>query len=179
MALYNNGTLVSGANTLPQLTLAQYNALANKPKYWIRTDANYTSIPATDVSFDDTTAQLGATDVQGAIDALNTDLTPISQSNIAVLSGLTTNTLTCYVIGKICIVAGNFSIQNSISITTATTILSNLPQAKVRDNNPFIISIHNGGTYTARCYGNAIYSNQTYSLSSGTDFYVHGVYVIA
>jgi len=47
MALYQNGILISGANTLPQMTLAEYQALpvSERPTYWERTDLNYTEIP--------------------------------------------------------------------------------------------------------------------------------------
>lgn len=46
MALYENGILVSGANKLPQMTLAEYQALpvSERPTYWERTDLNYTDI---------------------------------------------------------------------------------------------------------------------------------------
>lgn len=43
MALYENGILISGANTLPQMTLAEYQALpvSERPTYWERTDKDY------------------------------------------------------------------------------------------------------------------------------------------
>lgn len=48
MALYHNGILISGANTLPQLTLAEYNALPadQRPTYWERLDADYDDVLA-------------------------------------------------------------------------------------------------------------------------------------
>ena len=48
MALYQNGVLISGANTLPKLTLAEYNALPadQKPTYWERIDADYDDVLA-------------------------------------------------------------------------------------------------------------------------------------
>ena len=72
MALYQNGTLISGANTLPQMTLAEYQALpvSERPTYWERTDLNYGNIPASDVSYDNTQSGLTATDIQSAIDEL-------------------------------------------------------------------------------------------------------------
>ena len=39
MSLYYNKKLISGVRDVPSMTLAQYNALTNKPKLWIRTDA--------------------------------------------------------------------------------------------------------------------------------------------
>ena len=72
MALYQNGILISGANTLPQMTLAEYQALpvSERPTYWERTDLNYDSIPASDVTYDNTASGLTATDIQSAIDEL-------------------------------------------------------------------------------------------------------------
>lgn len=54
MALYNNGNPVSGLNSVPRLTLAQYNALNVKPEFWIRTDApeSYKKLSADQVSYD-------------------------------------------------------------------------------------------------------------------------------
>ena len=63
MALYQNGTLISGANTLPQMTLAEYQALpvSERPTYWERTDLNYSNIPASDVTY-------GSGSVEDALD---------------------------------------------------------------------------------------------------------------
>jgi len=48
MALYQDGILISGANTLPQMTLAEYNALPSdqRPTYWERTDGDYDDVLA-------------------------------------------------------------------------------------------------------------------------------------
>lgn len=72
MALYQNGILISGANTLPQMTLAEYQALpvSERPTYWERTDLNYSNIPASSVTYDNTQSGLTATDIQSAIDEL-------------------------------------------------------------------------------------------------------------
>lgn len=55
MALYKDGNPVSGLNSIPRLTLAQYNALNVKPKFWIRTDApeSYKKLSADQVSYDE------------------------------------------------------------------------------------------------------------------------------
>lgn len=60
MALYENGILVSGANTLPQMTLAEYQALpvSERPTYWERTDLNYSDL-ITEISFSGTTTAQG------------------------------------------------------------------------------------------------------------------------
>ena len=65
MALYENGILISGANTLPQMTLAEYQALpvSERPTYWERTDLNYGNIPASDVTY-------GSGSVEDALDDL-------------------------------------------------------------------------------------------------------------
>ena len=63
MAFYENGILISGANTLPQMTLAEYQALpaSERPTYWERTDLNYSNIPASDVTY-------GSGSVEDALD---------------------------------------------------------------------------------------------------------------
>ena len=54
MALYKDGKPISGLNSVPRLTLAQYNALTTKPEFWVRTDApeDYGKISADQVSYD-------------------------------------------------------------------------------------------------------------------------------
>ena len=54
MALYKDGNPVSGLNSIPRLTLAQYNALNVKPEFWVRTDApeSYKKLSADQVSYD-------------------------------------------------------------------------------------------------------------------------------
>ena len=80
MALYNNGILVSGANTIPQMTLAEYQALpvSERPTYWERTDLNYGNIPASDVTYDNGT-------VEDALDGLTDDIHGI-KSSVSVLA---------------------------------------------------------------------------------------------
>jgi len=54
MALYQDGILISGANTLPKMTLAEYNALPadQRPTYWERLDGDYDDVlaPKTDIA---------------------------------------------------------------------------------------------------------------------------------
>lgn len=54
MANYLNGNPLSGINSIPRLTLAQYNALNVKPEFWVRTDApeSYKKLSADQVSYD-------------------------------------------------------------------------------------------------------------------------------
>lgn len=54
MSLYYNKKLISGVRDVPSMTLAQYNALTNKPKLWIRTDApdSDRGIDADDIEYD-------------------------------------------------------------------------------------------------------------------------------
>lgn len=54
MAFYQDGKPVSGLNSIPRLTLAQYNALNVKPEIWIWRDApeSYKKLSADQVSYD-------------------------------------------------------------------------------------------------------------------------------
>ena len=58
MSLYYNKKLISGVRDVPSMTLAQYNALTNKPKLWIRTDApsGDRGINADDIQYDSNTS---------------------------------------------------------------------------------------------------------------------------
>lgn len=70
MALYQNGILISGANKLPQMTYAAWQALpvAERPSEWICTDRSYSDLPASDVAYDNTDSGLSADNIQDAID---------------------------------------------------------------------------------------------------------------
>ena len=83
MALYQNGTLISGANTLPQMTLAEYQALpvSDRPTYWERTDLNYNNIPASDVTY-------GSGSVEDALDELNRGSASVTANGVKTLSTL-------------------------------------------------------------------------------------------
>ena len=75
MALYYNGDNVSSINFTPQMTLAEYNALSVKPKYWIRTDADeLTGIPADEISFDNTDTSFTGTDVQEVLEEVDASI---------------------------------------------------------------------------------------------------------
>ena len=76
MALYKDGNPVSGINSIPRLTLAQYNALNVKPEFWVRTDApeSYKKLSADQVSYDSNNT------VKDKIDSDNT------KTNVAVTS---------------------------------------------------------------------------------------------
>ena len=79
MGLYYKKQKIAGINFLPRLTLAEYNNLQTKPKYWIRTDtpSGYLKLNATDVSYDNNTNvkekidgnALKYTDITGTTDA--------------------------------------------------------------------------------------------------------------
>ena len=68
MAYYVNGTLVSGANTLPKMTMAEYLALpvSERPTYWECTDKDYADITADNVSY-------GSGSVEDALDDLTSN----------------------------------------------------------------------------------------------------------
>lgn len=69
MALYKDGNPVSGLNSIPRLTLAQYNAQNAKPEFWVRTDApeSYKKLSADQVSYDSNNT------VKDKIDSMETD----------------------------------------------------------------------------------------------------------
>ena len=51
MALYQDGILISGANQLPQMTMAEYLAIPvdERPTYWVCTDRDYDDLSAENV----------------------------------------------------------------------------------------------------------------------------------
>lgn len=53
MSVYYNKKLISGVREVPKMTLAEYNALTNKPDVWLRTDAPESDrgITASDVEY--------------------------------------------------------------------------------------------------------------------------------
>ena len=53
MSVFYNKKLISGVRDVPKMTLAEYNALTNKPKLWLRTDAPESDrgISANDVEY--------------------------------------------------------------------------------------------------------------------------------
>ena len=55
MSVYYKGKLISGIREIPHFTLAEYNALTNKPDLWIRTDApdSDRGIDADDIEYDE------------------------------------------------------------------------------------------------------------------------------
>lgn len=65
MANYLNGKPLSGLNSIPRLTLAQYNALNVKPEFWVRTDApeSYKKLSADQVSYDSNNTVKDALDI--------------------------------------------------------------------------------------------------------------------
>lgn len=83
MSLYYEKKLISGVRDVPSMTLAQYNALTNKPKLWIRTDApdSDRGINADDIQYDNNNsvkdmlqfvdmATIGITDVDNLPDGM-------------------------------------------------------------------------------------------------------------
>lgn len=85
MALYQNGILISGANTLPQMTLAEYQALpvSERPTYWERTDLNYNNIPASNVTY-------GSGSVEDRLDMVSNGVTFPSTAYITTAGGSAT-----------------------------------------------------------------------------------------
>lgn len=63
MSLYVNGVLQAGVNDIPSYTRAEYEALTEKPEYWICTDEDYSDLSAENVTY-------GSGTVKDALDAL-------------------------------------------------------------------------------------------------------------
>lgn len=72
MGLYYEKKKIAGVNFLPRLTLAEYNNLEIKPRYWIRTDSpnSYLRIDSSEVGYNHSVSGLSATNVKDAIDEL-------------------------------------------------------------------------------------------------------------
>ena len=108
MAYYVNGTLISGANTLPKMTMAEYLALpaSERPTYWECTDKDYVDISAENVSY-------GSGSVKDALDKISIETTivqgttPSAINTFAVIANFPTgwNANNTYVVG--------FDINNS------------------------------------------------------------------
>jgi len=102
MALYKDGNPVSGLNSIPRLTLAQYNALNVKPEFWVRTDApeSYKKLSADQVSYDSNNTVKDKIDSIGNVPATATNNTTyITDAN---------NKVSIVQIGKLCVISGRF-----------------------------------------------------------------------
>lgn len=80
MALYKDGNPVSGLNSIPRLTLTQYNALNVKPEFWVRTDApeSYKKLSADQVSYDSNNTVKDMLDTKSSIHLITGLTTPQS-----------------------------------------------------------------------------------------------------
>lgn len=108
MSLYQNGILISGANQLPQMTLAEWQALpsAERPTYWICTDREYSDLPASDVTYGSGTVEDALDDsikvaqVSGSISATFADSVSIGGYRSRVSERVSISSLTGYPTGK-------------------------------------------------------------------------------
>lgn len=141
MALYQNGILISGANTLPKMTLAEYQALpvSERPTYWERTDLNYSSLPASDVTYDGTTSGLSATDAQGAIDELASKTTPTNVSCVA-NANVTVEALSCVKSAGMIFLTGYITVNSAIA---ANTVLFTLGETVSRYSTSLLVDTSN------------------------------------
>ena len=171
MALYQNGILISGANTLPQMTLAEYQALpvSERPTYWERTDLNYNNIPASDVTY-------GSGSVEDALD------------NLAYESETLQNGVNIKRLGKLRVlyIAGTFTVNGGdIAISALPSkdrppqnILGEVGSAKLNTKYyPFSINLKTDGTVT----GFALDVTQTDGykyLTGNTDIYATFTYAV-
>lgn len=97
MAYYVNGTLISGANTLPKMTMAEYLALpvSERPTYWECTDKDYDEISAEDVSY-------GSGTVEDALDERTSfiDTNSSAIASITTIGGSWTATQNCWAVAR-------------------------------------------------------------------------------
>lgn len=151
---------------LPEMTLAQWQALpvAERPKEWIRTDAEYTDIPAENVELSD------GTSVQDAIDVeLNVDV-QYTNSNITIAEYFRYHRF-----GKMVVVdIGGMKTSNTAEQVIAT---SNLPIMRTR---PVAVMFSNRtGSSQERgfLYGAIGYSSFTVAIpTANTTMYAQFVY---
>lgn len=116
MALYQDGILISGANTLPKMTLAEYNALPadQRPTYWERLDADYDDVlaPKTDIA----TVESGTTASR-----------PYSVGELVYVSGTLYRVKTAIASGATFTVGTNIEVVNvSNAIKNATPYMGNM-----------------------------------------------------
>lgn len=141
MSLYYNKKLISGVRDVPSMTLAQYNALTNKPKLWIRTDApsGDRGINADDIQYD------GNTSVGDKIDELDYS-SDTSTSNMFILKkqGRIAN---CF------LVWGNIQFQSDGFTLTATLPNEYKPSVDVS----IVTKVYNGSSYV-----DCVFSINTY-----------------
>ena len=73
--LYYNKQLLSGICKVPRLTQSEYDALVTKPEFWILKDntGSYKRLNADDVEYDNADSTLTSTNVQDAIEELDTN----------------------------------------------------------------------------------------------------------
>lgn len=65
MSLYVNGVLQAGVNDIPSYTRAEYEALTEKPEYWICTDEDYEDLPSEYVTYGSGTVKDALDDLRG------------------------------------------------------------------------------------------------------------------
>lgn len=113
MALYQDGILISGANKLPQLTMADYEAMpvSQRPTYWERLDADYDDILAekTDIA----TVESGTTASRA-----------YSVGELVYVSGTLYRVKTAIASGATFTVGTNIEVKNVSNIVSAIPALS-------------------------------------------------------
>lgn len=158
MALYKDGNPVSGLNSIPRLTLAQYNALNVKPEFWVRTDApeSYKKLSADQVSYDSNNT------VKDMLDKVPFSLSAES----GVMISLTDTR--CYAIGSLVTISALFTLS---SATTAKTfVLASIPTEYKPSYKVSCHAVDNTNDIAVSCIidnGNIkIYRNGTQSLTT-------------
>ena len=143
MALYQNGILVSGANQLPQMTMAEYLAIpaSDRPTYWICTDRDYDDLSADNVTY-------GSGSVADALD------NKVSKSGDTMSGNLTVDRAdgTTETVGQSWLLLGNNSTEGTQS------------------NSKGILSLFGKGAYRAQLKATNVTANRDFELpnKSGT-----------
>lgn len=156
-AIYINGEPVVQSN-FPEMTLAQYNALpeAEKPEFWIRTDASYDSIPGTAVTFNNDGTTIESTDVDGAIKEVDakrkSDLTSYNETG--------TTASRAYKFGDLIYIGGTlYRAMTNIASGATFTIGTNVASVVIDKLVPFKI-LYDGNVTFTNGQGSVAISNQ-------------------
>lgn len=133
MALYQDGILVSGANTLPKLTQAQYDALPAelKPEYWVCLDKDY----------DDILAE--KSDI-GNIESGTTASRAYSVGELVYVSG------TLYRVKTAIASGATFTVGTNVEVTNVSNI--------IKEVNKGSVSVSSDGTKTFATLLNELYA---------------------
>lgn len=134
MSFYQNGILISGVNTLPELTRAQYEALPadKRPEYWVCLDEEYEPSTADEITFDNTGTDLVSEEVESAIKEVNAKLVvKADKTDIATVESGTTASR-AYSVGELVYVSGTlYRVKTAIASGATFTVGTNVEVTNV------------------------------------------------